>query len=86
SSPAALVSQGIKAHSGRQSGGDGGGASQPRPANQASGGMAAHASRGGSGGGSPSAPPPRSGNPVNSPHAGSRGSSTGSPRSGGDGR
>ncbi|MFF8709143.1 hypothetical protein ACQKH1_11275 [Staphylococcus capitis] len=84
SSPAALVSQGIKAHSGRQSG-DGGGASQPRPANQASGGMAAHASRGGSGG-SPSAPPPRSGNPVNSPHAGSRGSSTGSPRSGGDGR
>ncbi|MGW8544629.1 hypothetical protein G6W47_07285 [Streptomyces sp. CAI-21] len=84
SSPAALVSQGIKAHSGRQSG-DGGGASQPRPANQASGGMAAHASRGGSGG-SPSAPPPRSGSPVNSPHAGSRGSSTGSPRSGGDGR
>ncbi|MFC9303407.1 hypothetical protein ACFTWG_26755 [Streptomyces albidoflavus] len=84
SSPAALVSQGIKAHSGRQSG-DGGGASQPRPANQASGGMAAHGSRGGSGG-SPSAPPPRSGNPVNSPHAGSRGSSTGSPRSGGDGR
>ncbi|MFJ7786453.1 hypothetical protein ACIQY8_27885 [Streptomyces albidoflavus] len=84
SSPAALVSQGIKAHSGRQSG-DGGGASQPRPANQASGGMAAHASRGGPGG-SPSAPPPRSGNPVNSPHAGSRGSSTGSPRSGGDGR
>ncbi|MFE6720341.1 hypothetical protein ACFVDU_22515 [Streptomyces albidoflavus] len=83
SSPAALVSQGIKAHSGRQSGG---GSSQPRPANQASGGMAAHASRGGSGGGSPSAPPPRSGNPVNSPHAGSRGSSTGSPRSGGDGR
>ncbi|WP_371787260.1 hypothetical protein [Streptomyces albidoflavus] len=83
SSPAALVSQGIKAHSGRQSGG--GGASQPRPANQASGGMAAHGSRGGSGG-SPSAPPPRSGNPVNSPHAGSRGSSTGSPRSGGDGR
>ncbi|MBT3157053.1 hypothetical protein KQH42_14825 [Streptomyces sp. CHA1] len=82
SSPAALVSQGIKAHSGRQSGGS----SQPRPANQASGGMAAHASRGGSGGGSPSAPPPRSGNPVNSPHAGSRGSSTGSPRSGGDGR
>ncbi|PAX92188.1 hypothetical protein CLM83_04850 [Streptomyces albidoflavus] len=84
SSPAALVSQGIKAHSGRQSG-DGGGASQPRPANQASGGMAAHASRGGPGD-SPSAPPPRSGNPVNSPHAGSRGSSTGSPRSGGDGR
>ncbi|WP_329435878.1 hypothetical protein [Streptomyces albidoflavus] len=84
SSPAALVSQGIKAHSGRQSG-DGGGASPPRPANQASGGMAAHASRGGSGG-SPSAPPPRSGNPVNSPHAGSRASSTGSPRSGGDGR
>lgn len=85
SSPAALVSQGIKAHSGRQSGGDGGGASQPRPANQASGGMAAHASRGGSGG-SPSAPPPRSGNPVNSPHMRLPRQFHRLPRSGGDGR
>ncbi|MFB8102721.1 hypothetical protein ACFC3O_07770 [Streptomyces sp. NPDC056007] len=68
SSPAALVSQGIKTHSGRndQTGGGGGGA---RPSNPASGGVAAHSSRtsngggGGAGGGSvPSAaPPPRSG-------------------------
>lgn len=66
SSPASLVSQGIKTHSSRggsahrASGGGGG------DANQISGGMAAHSSRGsggGSGGGSvPSAtPPPRTG-------------------------
>ncbi|MEU9027640.1 hypothetical protein AB0D46_08905 [Streptomyces sp. NPDC048383] len=68
SSPASLVSQGIKTHSSRGggahradsgSGGSGGG-------NQISGGMAAHSSRGsgsGSGGGSvpPAAPPPRTG-------------------------
>ncbi|UUU40870.1 hypothetical protein [Streptomyces sp. NBC_00162] len=66
SSPASLVSQGIKAHSSRGAhrGGDGGG-STPRPANPISGGVAAHSSRptsgGGAGGGSvPSAaPPPR---------------------------
>ncbi|MFI7238860.1 hypothetical protein [Streptomyces cyaneofuscatus] len=67
SSPAALVSQGIKTHSGRtEQGGGGGGA---RPSNPASGGVAAHSSRtsggggGGVGGGSvPSAAPsPRSG-------------------------
>ncbi|MBT2539421.1 hypothetical protein J7E99_01530 [Streptomyces sp. ISL-44] len=66
SSPASLVSQGIKAHSSRGAhrGGDGG-ASTPRPANPISGGVAAHSSRptsgGGAGGGSvPSAaPPPR---------------------------
>ncbi|MGW7436066.1 hypothetical protein [Streptomyces sp. NPDC054849] len=66
SSPASLVSQGIKTHSSRGAhrGGDGGG-SAPRPANPLSGGVAAHSSRptsgGGSGGGSvPSAaPPPR---------------------------
>ncbi|WP_030856014.1 hypothetical protein [Streptomyces sp. NRRL F-4474] len=65
SSPASLVSQGIKTHSSRGAhrGGDGGGA--PRPANPLSGGVAAHSSRptsgGGGGGGSvPSAaPPPR---------------------------
>ncbi|MCX5074248.1 hypothetical protein OHA84_19780 [Streptomyces sp. NBC_00513] len=66
SSPASLVSQGIKTHSSRGGGahrasGGGGG-----DANQISGGMAAHSSRGsgsGSGGGSvPSAtPPPRTG-------------------------
>ncbi|WP_244291262.1 hypothetical protein [Streptomyces subrutilus] len=66
SSPASLVSQGIKTHSSRGAhrGGDGGG-STPRPANALSGGVAAHSSRptsgGGGGGGTvPSAaPPPR---------------------------
>ncbi|MCX4526631.1 hypothetical protein OG982_13200 [Streptomyces sp. NBC_01551] len=70
SSPASLVSQGIKTHSSRgahRAGGDGGGNSASRPANPISGGVAAHSSRptsgGGSGGGSvPSAaPPPRTG-------------------------
>ncbi|MFJ8569593.1 MULTISPECIES: hypothetical protein [unclassified Streptomyces] len=67
SSPASLVSQGIKTHSSRGAhrGGDGGGSNAPRPANPLSGGVAAHSSRptsgGGAGGGSvPSAaPPPR---------------------------
>ncbi|MGW7192605.1 hypothetical protein, partial [Streptomyces sp. NPDC054838] len=68
SSPASLVSQGIKTHSSRgahRAGGEGGGA--PRPANPLSGGVAAHSSRptsgGGSGGGTvPSAAPaPRTG-------------------------
>ncbi|KOU29862.1 membrane protein [Streptomyces sp. WM6372] len=68
SSPASLVSQGIKTHSSRgahRGGGEGGGSSAPRPANPLSGGVAAHSSRptsgGGAGGGSiPSAtPPPR---------------------------
>ncbi|MGW5851479.1 hypothetical protein ACWFQ8_26640 [Streptomyces sp. NPDC055254] len=67
SSPASLVSQGIKTHSSRGAhrGGDGGGSNAPRPANPISGGVAAHSSRptsgGGAGGGSvPSAaPPPR---------------------------
>ncbi|MFG2234010.1 hypothetical protein ACGFNX_29145 [Streptomyces sp. NPDC048723] len=70
SSPASLVSQGIKTHSSRGAhrGGDGGsGNNAPRPANPISGGVAAHSSRptsgGGAGGGSvPSAaPPPRTG-------------------------
>ncbi|MFJ3520776.1 hypothetical protein [Streptomyces sp. NPDC090131] len=67
SSPASLVSQGIKTHSSRGAhrGGDGGGNSAPRPANPISGGVAAHSSRpasgGGAGGGSVSSatPPPR---------------------------
>lgn len=68
SSPASLVSQGIKTHSSRGAhrgdGGGGGSQSAPRPANPMSGGVAAHSSRGsggGAGGGSvPSAaPPPR---------------------------
>ncbi|MFG2839881.1 hypothetical protein ACGFYE_33305 [Streptomyces zaomyceticus] len=68
SSPASLVSQGIKTHSAR---GDGGGqASQPaRPANPMSGGMAAHSSRGGSGGATPP-PAPRSSSPTaGTPHS-----------------
>ncbi|WP_137994367.1 hypothetical protein [Streptomyces vilmorinianum] len=66
SSPASLVSQGIKTHSARGDGGgnqsqnSGGGAA--RPANPLAGGVAAHSSRGGGGGSVPSAaPPPRSG-------------------------
>ncbi|WP_030733199.1 membrane protein [Streptomyces sp. NRRL S-237] len=69
SSPASLVSQGIKTHSSRGAHrGDGGssGNNAPRPANPISGGVAAHSSRptsgGGAGGGGsvPSAaPPPR---------------------------
>ncbi|MGW7332180.1 hypothetical protein ACWGIU_27020 [Streptomyces sp. NPDC054840] len=69
SSPASLVSQGIRTHSSRGAhrgdGGSGGGNNAPRPANPLSGGVAAHSSRptsgGGAGGGSvPSAaPPPR---------------------------
>ncbi|MGW8890031.1 hypothetical protein [Streptomyces sp. NPDC055749] len=81
SSPAALVSQGIKTHSGRNdqnSGGGGGGGGGGRSANPASGGVAAHSSRstGGSG-----APAPRSGSGPTSgtPH------SSRSPRGGGSG-
>ncbi|MFD6186999.1 hypothetical protein [Streptomyces goshikiensis] len=72
SSPASLVSQGIKTHSSRGAhragggdGGGGGGNSASRPANPLSGGVAAHSSRptsgGGSGGGSSATPPPRTG-------------------------
>ncbi|WP_406154248.1 hypothetical protein OG217_19970 [Streptomyces sp. NBC_01023] len=52
SSPAALVSQGIKTHSSRGGGNDSGsgGGGGGRPANPISGGVAAHSSRGGSGG------------------------------------
>ncbi|WP_328377708.1 hypothetical protein OHB13_17255 [Streptomyces sp. NBC_00440] len=54
SSPAALVSQGIKTHSSRGGGGGNdsgsGGGGGGRPANPISGGVAAHSSRGGSGG------------------------------------
>ncbi|WP_371528434.1 hypothetical protein OG302_22620 [Streptomyces sp. NBC_01283] len=90
-SPASLVSQGIKTHSSR-----GGGSSQPRPANPASGGVAAHSSRPSGGGGSsngggsvPSAAPPPRGSATSTPHARNRGSgngSTGTNRSGGEGR
>ncbi|MFD8573280.1 hypothetical protein [Streptomyces sp. NPDC057694] len=96
-SPAALVSQGIKTHSARQDGGSGGGgASQARPANPVSGGVAAHSARqggaaGGGGGTVPSAAPPPRTSPTNTPHAGNRGGNTGntsnnSNRQGGAGR
>ncbi|MFD0074131.1 hypothetical protein ACFVIY_17025 [Streptomyces sp. NPDC127166] len=70
SSPASLVSQGIKTHSTRDSGGQPSG-SAPRPANPVSGGMAAHSSRGGGGGtGGGSTPPPRSSSPTaGTPHS-----------------
>ncbi|TXR96254.1 hypothetical protein EAO73_32455 [Streptomyces sp. col6] len=98
SSPAALVSQGIKTHSSRGGGQDNSGnTSGGRPANPVSGGVAAHSSRNsgsGVGGGSvPSAaPPPRSGSGPTSgtPHSsrGTRGGSgsTGNNRTGGGGR
>ncbi|MFJ7948281.1 hypothetical protein ACIQ6K_32260 [Streptomyces sp. NPDC096354] len=99
SSPAALVSQGIKTHSSRSggdNGGQGGGNSGGRPANPVSGGVAAHSSRnpGGGGGSVPSAaPPPRSGPGPTSgtPHSSrtGRGGGTGNSgnnRTGGGGR
>ncbi|MFD7626874.1 hypothetical protein ACFV7Q_12730 [Streptomyces sp. NPDC059851] len=57
SSPATLVSQGIKAHSSRGAHRSGGGDSAPRPANPLSGGVAAHSSR--PTGGGPATPQPR---------------------------
>ncbi|MEU3528944.1 hypothetical protein AB0E62_34685 [Streptomyces sp. NPDC038707] len=88
SSPASLVAQGIKTHSTRADSNAAAGqpSSTPRPANPASGGVAAHSSRtpaGNSGGTVPSATPaPRAPSPVNTPHAGN----TRNNRSGGEGR
>ncbi|TGZ17050.1 hypothetical protein DV517_20230 [Streptomyces sp. S816] len=88
SSPASLVAQGIKTHSTRADSNaaqGGGGSSTPRPANPATGGVAAHSGRtpGGSGGAVPSAAPaPRAPSPVNTPHAGN----TRNNRTGGEGR
>ncbi|MFJ8075701.1 hypothetical protein ACIQ7Q_17600 [Streptomyces sp. NPDC096176] len=69
SSPAALVSQGIKTHSTRgnqNTGGDGGGG--PRPANAVSGGVAAHSSRTANPGAA--APAPRNSAPTSgTPHS-----------------
>ncbi|WP_217198023.1 hypothetical protein [Streptomyces buecherae] len=70
SSPAALVKQGMNAHSNRAVGppigGGDGGSSQPRAANPVSGGVAAHSARGGDSGGggnrAPAAPAPRTPN------------------------
>ncbi|MFG3528572.1 hypothetical protein ACGF8B_17745 [Streptomyces sp. NPDC047917] len=100
SSPAALVSQGIKTHSSRsgQNSGDGGNGGG-RPANAISGGVAAHSSRnsGGSGAGGGSvpsaAPPPRSGSGPTSgtphgsrSHRGGGSGSSGNNSTGGGGR
>ncbi|MEU2433503.1 hypothetical protein ABZ611_29120 [Streptomyces sp. NPDC007861] len=89
SSPAALVSQGIKTHSTRS---EQHGGSEARPASPVAGGVAAHGSRGGSAGGGgmgggvggggtvPSAaPPPRSGNAptAGTPHSNRKSTSTG---------
>ncbi|MFE7265460.1 hypothetical protein ACFU9B_25805 [Streptomyces sp. NPDC057592] len=95
SSPAALVSQGIKTHSSRsgQNGGDSG-SGGGRPANSVSGGVAAHSSRnsGGSGVGG-AAPPPRSGSGPTSgtphgsrSHRGGGSGSSGNNSTGGGGR
>lgn len=85
SSPAALVSQGIKTHSsrsgGQASGGEGGG--QSRPADAVAGGMSAHSSRGG--GSAPNPPAPRT-NPGPRPGAASGGSARTGNTAGGDGR
>ncbi|MFC9249384.1 hypothetical protein ACFT7S_36680 [Streptomyces sp. NPDC057136] len=96
SSPAALVSQGIKTHSGRNDQNSGGGGGGARSANPASGGVAAHSSRstgGSGGGGSAAAPPPRSGSGPTSgtPHSsrsarGGSSGSTGNNSTGGGGR
>ncbi|WP_329400859.1 hypothetical protein [Streptomyces melanogenes] len=94
SSPAALVSQGIKTHSSR--GNQGNNNAQPRPANPMSGGVAAHSSRGSSGGGGgggggsvPSAaPPPRNGSGPTSgtPHSSRNTGNKGNNSTGGGGR
>ncbi|MFE5846922.1 hypothetical protein ACFQ7N_35435 [Streptomyces niveus] len=97
SSPAGVVSQGIKTHSGRGGGGNDSGNSSARPSNPISGGVAAHSSRpssgggggGGGGGGVPSpASAPRSSSPTSgTPHS-SRSSNrgTGNNSTGGGGR
>ncbi|MEU4931185.1 hypothetical protein AB0G54_32560 [Streptomyces yokosukanensis] len=89
SSPATLVAQGIKTHSTRadsNAGAGGQSSSAPRPANPASGGVAAHSSRtpAGGGGAVPSATPaPRAPSPANTPHAGNTRNIN---RTGGEGR
>ncbi|MEU8787694.1 hypothetical protein [Streptomyces sp. NPDC048637] len=82
SSPAALVSQGIKTHSSRSSGGDGGQAQggQSRPADSVAGGVAAHSSRGGR------SPAPATPAPRTNPHPGPSGSSRTGKTAGGEGR
>lgn len=96
SSPAALVSQGIKTHSGRNDHNSGGGGGGARPSNPVGGGIAAHSSRpSGAAGSASAAPPPRSsgsGPSSGTPHSSrsSRGGggfgSTGNSSTGGGGR
>ncbi|QDY77639.1 hypothetical protein [Streptomyces qinzhouensis] len=87
SSPAALVSQGIKTHSARSTPGgeSSGGGAAARPANPVGGGVAAHGSRPTGGGtGGAAAPPPRSSAPsAGTPHSNRNTNSTGT---GGGGR
>ncbi|WP_052869680.1 hypothetical protein [Streptomyces niger] len=88
SSPAALVSQGIKTHSSRGSGGGSGdtgnsSGGQSRPADAVAGGVAAHSARGGSGTATP--PAPRT-SPGPRPGAASGGSARTGKTAGGDGR
>ncbi|MFD7663116.1 hypothetical protein [Streptomyces sp. NPDC059788] len=92
SSPAALVSQGIKTHSSRRSGGGGGqdqGGGQARPADAVAGGVAAHSSRAGTSGGgrapAPASPASRS-RPSPGPSTGSSGNARTGKTPGGDGR
>ncbi|MET4927322.1 hypothetical protein P3L51_34025 [Streptomyces sp. PSRA5] len=96
SSPAGVVSQGIKTHSGRGGGGESGGGGA-RPSNPVSGGVAAHSSRpssGGSGGGGGGVPSPASAPRPSSPTSGTPHSSrsshgnrgTGNNSTGGGGR
>ncbi|MFI0264917.1 hypothetical protein ACH4OW_38660 [Streptomyces sp. NPDC017056] len=90
SSPAALVSQGIKTHSSRRSGGGGQeqGGGQARPADAVSGGVAAHGGRGGGSGGrvpAPASPASRS-QPSPGQGSGSPGNTRSGKTPGGDGR
>ncbi|MFE9258409.1 hypothetical protein [Streptomyces sp. NPDC006879] len=86
SSPASLVSQGIKTHSSRGAhrAGGGGGETAPRPVNPLSGGVAAHSSRPASGGGVGGGTVPSAAPPPRLPGPGS--SSTSTRNTGGDGR
>lgn len=84
SSPATLVAQGIKTHSTRADNNGGAQSSTPRPANPASGGVAAHSGRTPGGGQSTgtAAPPPRP-SPTSTPHASNTRNTN---RTGGEGR
>ncbi|MEU7030553.1 hypothetical protein AB0A60_28170 [Streptomyces sp. NPDC046275] len=91
SSPASLVSQGIKTHSTRSDGGGGAqggsGGGAPRPANPLSGGVAAHSSRGGGQNTSGATPPPRSSSPTaGTPHTSRSSSNRKNTGAGGAGR